>query len=117
MTSSRNQAPAATQLQLPLTAPAAPRAPRQSRGARRTAARRPSHSARSVPTVGDAKRLDEQTRAIGRRGIAAARALLSAGGAEGGLSDGGTEAGLSAGGAAGSRPQSGGGQGTAGRAA
>jgi hypothetical protein len=99
MTSSRNQTPAATQLQLPLPTPAASGAPRKSRGARRTAARRPSHSVASIPTLGDGQRLDEQTRAIGRRGIAAARALLSDGGEEGG------------------RLQSEGGRGTAGRAA
>ncbi len=84
------QSSAATQLELPLTDHSTGTRPRAARSGARAGRNSPATPARRAPgpsrprlNVGDGSRLDEQTRAIGRQGIAAARALLAATGAPG----------------------------------
>jgi len=83
MTNRPSSAP--TQLELPLTDHFPRRRARAGRAGARPGRRSPTAPVRRAaapsgrrPGGGDSSRLDEQTRAIGRQGIAAARALLAA---------------------------------------
>jgi hypothetical protein len=98
MTTRRSSA--ATQLELPLKEQSPGTPARATGGGARTGGHSPAAPVRraagpSGPRRGgvDSSRLDEQTRAIGRQGIAAARALLAATGASDDPAQAGSERG------------------------